>query len=67
MFADLTDTQLTALHSLLDDEIDRNRHEPSRVSEEDDKAISEMMAGVNAQAYERRKAGKGEQFWWAHA
>lgn len=66
MFADLSDTQLIALHSLLEEELDRNRHEPSRVSEEDDQAISELKAGANAEAYKRLRAGKGELFWWAN-
>lgn len=65
MFEDLSDVQLTALHTTLEEEIDRNRHEPSRASEQDDQAISEMMAGAREQAYARRKAGNYKTFWWA--
>lgn len=66
MFEELTDSQLTALHRLLEEEGDRNRHEEGRVSEEDDKALSELMTGAHAEAYRRRRLPGGyETFWWA--
>lgn len=66
MFAELSDAQLTALHSLLEEEGDRNRHEEGRVTTEEAKALDELMAGVGAEAYKRRRNGKYELFWWAN-
>lgn len=68
MFADLSDAQLMALHTLLDEEFDRNRHEAGRVTPEDDQALSEMSTGVHDEAYRRRRLPGGyEKFWWARS
>ena len=68
MFEALTDAQLTALHGLLDEEADRNRHEEGRVTTEDGQALDEMMTGVREEAYKRRRLPGGYQtFWWARA
>lgn len=66
MFEGLTDVQLTALHSLLEEEGDRNRHEEGRVTTEDGQALDELMTGAHAEAYRRRRLSGGyEKFWWA--
>lgn len=68
MFADLSDAQLTALHSLLNEEFDRNRHEEGRVTPETDQALSELSTGVRDEAYRRRRLPGGyETFWWARS
>lgn len=68
MFAELSDEQLTALHNLLDEKFDRNRHEEGRVSPEIDQALSELSTGAKDEAYRRRCLPGGyETFWWARA
>ena len=54
MFESLTNAQISALYSVLNDTIDQMRHEPSYFSEEDMTANSEMYSAVCDEAKKRR-------------